>query len=119
VTFLLTNWSIRPHLGSCRKIHDGQKIHSSLLLADALGSSYTPKARPLDIVNPDGSFWKNLGQPQLSHWVEADLYQYTRTLANALLSVQNYTVVSQNLRQTARSGKPTQSSDLQIFIVLI
>ncbi|RXW16276.1 hypothetical protein EST38_g9574 [Candolleomyces aberdarensis] len=34
-----------PHLWSARKIHAGQKIHSSLVLAE-LKTSYIPKARP-------------------------------------------------------------------------
>ena len=42
-TNLISN--LRPHLGRGRKIHKGQKIHASLLLAS---SSYIPKARPYD-----------------------------------------------------------------------
>jgi len=50
---MVTNWLIRPHLGSPRKIHAGQKIHSSLMLSN--NRRYTPKARPLDD-SPD--FWE-------------------------------------------------------------
>ncbi|KJA24886.1 hypothetical protein HYPSUDRAFT_452805, partial [Hypholoma sublateritium FD-334 SS-4] len=56
----------KPHLGSRRKIHEGQKIHSSILLAEELiKGEYIPKARPL---NDNIFFWntanldKGLGQ---------------------------------------------------------
>ncbi|KAF9524055.1 hypothetical protein CPB83DRAFT_898202 [Crepidotus variabilis] len=40
----LNHSTYKPHFGACRKIHDGQKIHSSLLLADAANAAeYTPR----------------------------------------------------------------------------
>ena len=69
-------WSTRCHLGSSRKIHPGQKIHSSLFLADT-HEEYTPKARPL----PDDkdSFWDDLRHKKENQreWLERDLYEYT------------------------------------------
>ncbi|KAF8881402.1 WD40-repeat-containing domain protein [Gymnopilus junonius] len=47
-----------PHLGASRKIKYGQKIHSSVLLADT-DIKYTPKAKPPGKVNPE-KFWDSL-----------------------------------------------------------
>ncbi|KJA23435.1 hypothetical protein HYPSUDRAFT_137760, partial [Hypholoma sublateritium FD-334 SS-4] len=64
----------KPHCGSPRKIHKGQKIHSSLLLAAKLidGQAYNPKARPLED-NPD--FWETSRNKGLGEWLEQDLYE--------------------------------------------
>ena len=64
---------IRFHLGSPRKIHPGQKIHSSLFLADP-DTIYTPKARPL---GNDYSFWDDFRNGKQNQWLERDLYDYT------------------------------------------
>jgi len=57
-SYLLIKAFVRPHLGSGRKIHRGQKIHSSLLRADGSTSeNYIPNARPFD---DDPSFWEKL-----------------------------------------------------------
>jgi hypothetical protein len=62
----------RPHLGSTRKIHPGQKIHSSLLLSKKV---YSPKAR-----TPEGdtTFWDRLRKEEgfKRKWVEFDLYEH-------------------------------------------
>ena len=64
--------SCRPHFGASRKIQDGQRIHSSVLVGKTK-APYVPKARPpVD----DTSFWKDLPRG----WLERDLYEYTRHL---------------------------------------
>ena len=93
----------RPHFWSARKIHPGQKIHSSLILAD---TPYIPKARPpksdtihqggllrrlLSRFQPlgasapseDGKFWQKLRKDGLANsegWLEIDLFAYARIL---------------------------------------
>jgi hypothetical protein len=109
----LTNWAIRPHLGAGRKIHHGQKIHSSLLLANN-ERNYTPKARP-----PDRSLiWKTLhdkgfGSKMAGQWVEFDLYQSTKTAVENLVTSLKDDVAPgkksaalEALYQIATSGKP-------------
>jgi len=74
----LTKERLRPHLGSGRKIHEGQRVHSSLVLARR--TEYIPKARPLD---DDESFWRHLLDEgatglQFRHdWLEHDLADLT------------------------------------------
>jgi len=97
---------IRPHLGSPRKIHRGQRIHSSLLLSDK--PKYIPKARPLD---GDPHFWEK-GRTGLSDWLEIDLYEHTQTLVKNLITECPGRAL-QILRQTAKRG--TATSILQIF----
>jgi hypothetical protein len=98
---------IRPHLGSSRKIHRGQRIHSSLMLTDKTHREYTPKARPL---GDDPNFWENARTTGLRDWLELDLYEYTETLVKCLGTEHpiNGTTL-QTLRQTAISGKPAPS----------
>jgi hypothetical protein len=95
---------IRPHLGSSRKIHRGQKIHSSLVLSDKTRGEYTPKACPLE-GGPD--FWEKVRTKGLGDWLERDLYEYTETLVNRLIGKDPGTAL-QTLRQTAISGTPAQ-----------
>jgi len=72
---LLTYAVIRPHLGSSRKIHPGQKIHGSFFLGDM---PYTPKARPLEA---DIGFWETLRSEKFeSDWVELELLDKTRVI---------------------------------------
>lgn len=72
-----------------RRIKRGQKIHSSVLLADA-DIKYTPKAMP-----PDGIhklfFWQTLrdGKEAFEEWVEADENQFMRELVKTALAGQN------------------------------
>ena len=88
----------RPHLGSSRKIHIGQKIHSSLTLSD--NTKYTPKARPI-VDNPN--FWKEVRTMGLGDWLAIDLYEYTETLVEKLITERSGTVL-ETLRQTVMSG---------------
>jgi hypothetical protein len=105
----VTNWLIRPHLGSSRKIHRGQKIHGSLVLSD--NKNYTPKACPLY----DGpSFWKDARTKGLGDRLELDLYEYAQTLVKNVISEPSGAAL-QNLQQTAIWGTPL--SILQIFSV--
>ncbi|KAJ2912081.1 hypothetical protein MD484_g8331, partial [Candolleomyces efflorescens] len=93
--------TFRPHLGSARKIHRGQKIHSSLILAK---TEYQPKARPpppdfdptpdlarvrsQQLSREDG-FWKALRDDGLSNsmgWLEIDLFGYAELLIKRFLA---------------------------------
>jgi hypothetical protein len=100
---MVTNWLIRPHLGSPRKIHPGQKIHSSLTLTDKTDGEYTPKARPLD---DDPGFWEE-ARTKHNNWLELDLYEYTETLVKQFVTDAPGTAL-QTLRQTAMSGTTAQ-----------
>ncbi|KDR70482.1 hypothetical protein GALMADRAFT_76143, partial [Galerina marginata CBS 339.88] len=73
----------KPHLGSSRKIHAGQKIHGSLVLSNKMGDGYTPKARPL---GDDPSFWKEARAEGLGDWLAADLYEFAQTLVEKFLN---------------------------------
>ncbi|KDR76655.1 hypothetical protein GALMADRAFT_139557 [Galerina marginata CBS 339.88] len=95
----------KPHLGSARKIHAGQKIHGSLTLSGKLGTEYTPKARPLD---DDPAFWKRAQKEGLGEWQAVDLYMFTETLVKKFAE-KNDTTVWQTLRQTAKSGDGRQA----------
>ncbi|KAJ2914830.1 hypothetical protein MD484_g5576, partial [Candolleomyces efflorescens] len=71
----------KPHLGSPRKIHEGQKIHISAVPSEG----YTPKAQPPPVgFGPDGSrFWKQFqdfehGLPRKNRWLEFDVSDYVR-----------------------------------------
>jgi len=99
---MVTNSLVRPHLGLPRKIHFGQKIHSSLQLSS--DKKYTPKARPLD---DRPTFWEEARTKGLGDWLELDLYKYTETLVERFISESPGTAL-QNLRETAVSGTPAQ-----------
>ncbi|KAJ2936532.1 hypothetical protein H1R20_g558, partial [Candolleomyces eurysporus] len=84
-----------PHRGHRRTIHWGQKIHSSLVLAET-PLPYYPKARPpagrdidgrLIPVNEPEPFWDGLRKDGLSNssgWLEIDIYEYARTVLKRL-----------------------------------
>jgi len=102
---MLTNWLVIPHLGSGRKIHPGQKIHSSLMLTDKTRREYTPQARP---PKDDPNFWERAHTRGLGGWLERDLYEYTKTLVMSLGTespVDGPTL--KTLRQTAKSSRST------------
>ena len=100
----MLNRLIRPHLGSSRKIHPGQRIHSSLLLGDEASASYNPKARP---VNDDSSFWTILRTKGFqSEWLEIDLYKATQTAMEDYIAG-NCNTALHVLNKIATSGKPT------------
>jgi len=104
---LVTNWLIRPHLGSSHKIHHSQKIHGSLVLSD--NKNYTLKACPLY----DGpSFWKDMRTKGLGGRLELDLYEYMQTLVKKVISEPSGAAL-QNLQQTMMWGTPLPI--LQIF----
>ncbi|TFK19343.1 hypothetical protein FA15DRAFT_697596 [Coprinopsis marcescibilis] len=80
-----TRW---PHFGASRKIHPGQKIHSSFVLAQQ-GDHYVPKARPPGTRRTtlqgsrDKWFWRKLhedGLRNMQGWFEVDLLQYAQTV---------------------------------------
>ena len=89
----------RPHLGSTRKIHPGQKIHSSLLLSNKF---YHPKARP-----PEGdiTFWDRLRYEEdfRCKWVEFDLYEHAANVMEDFIIDPNNT--SHTLCSIAASSK--------------
>ncbi|KAJ2920040.1 hypothetical protein MD484_g253, partial [Candolleomyces efflorescens] len=90
-----------PHLWSPRKIHPGQKIHISVVLADA---SYVPKARKPPVMDKatreggtdatatgveEGSFWNRLRADASANsmgWLELDLVGYVRVLVKKSLA---------------------------------
>jgi len=94
----------RPHLGSTRKIHPGQKIHSSLLLFNRV---YNPKARP-----PEGdiTFWDNLRNEEgfKCKWVEFDLYEHAANVMEDFIQVVDPDNTSHTLRNIAASSKSAQ-----------
>ncbi|CAA7268966.1 unnamed protein product [Cyclocybe aegerita] len=69
-----------PHLGAGRKIHPGQKIHSSLLLTDKQSEVYTPKARPPE----RNGFWEKLrkGEETKGKWLEVDLHEIVKDIVD-------------------------------------
>jgi len=93
----------RPHLGSIRKIHPGQKIHSSLLLSNKV---YTPKARAPE---SDITFWDRLRDEEdfRFKWVEFDLYEHAANVMEDFIVDPDKT--SHTLRSIAASSKPVQS----------
>ncbi|KDR68085.1 hypothetical protein GALMADRAFT_1354883 [Galerina marginata CBS 339.88] len=93
-----------PHFGSSRKIHPGQKIHSSLLLTDKTRKEYTPKARP---VGDRLEFWRK-DRTGFGDWLELDLYDYAKTLAEGLITEPDGSAM-RTLRQTATSADGRQA----------
>jgi hypothetical protein len=106
----------RPHLGLSCIIHLGQKIHSSLLLADK-DVEYTPRSHPLE---EDSLFWKKLRDKGLvskkaNQWLELDLYESAKSIVESLVQglVEDFTTGHQGnaletLYRIATSGKSTQ-----------
>ena len=97
----------RPHFGLPRKIHKGQKIHSSCLWAGELinGQPYIPKARP---VGDDPGFWNTARADGLGDWLELDLYEYIDNLVKGF--VEHPSIASlEDLHRTAVWGKPILS----------
>ena len=96
---------MRPHLGASRKIHRGQKIHSSLVQAAGLtAENYTPKARPL---GDDPLFWEDLrdkGKGLTDQWLEFDLYEHSRSAVDKLVTEGDATAL-RSLHHTSISGK--------------
>ncbi|KIK05052.1 hypothetical protein K443DRAFT_4064 [Laccaria amethystina LaAM-08-1] len=97
----------RPHLGSGRKIHRGQKIHSSLVRADgSTAENYIPKARPFD---DDPSFWEKLRDKKKEHmkdiagWLELDLYEHSKHAVEKLVT-EGDDIALKSLHHTYISG---------------
>ena len=106
---------IRPHLGSSRKIHPGQKIHSSLLLDDGASTDYTPMARPVD---DDFLFWSKLQADKFkSDWLEIDLYQATETVLRDYIDG-HHDMSFRILQKIATSGEPGLRVLSKIFLTL-
>jgi len=101
---------IRPHLGSSRKIHPGQRIHTSFVLSD--NTEYIPKAR--SAVNEDG-FWGDLrdeSQTELRHkWLERDLKDYTWDIVRRFIDKPSSSL--EGLGEYTPSGK---FSELQTLV---
>ena len=88
-SYLLIKVFVRPHLGRGRRIHRGQKIHSSLVRASvSTAEDYIPKARPF---NENPLFWEMLrdGEKEvtayISEWLELDLYEQSKRAAEKLV----------------------------------
>ncbi|KAJ2929052.1 hypothetical protein H1R20_g8048, partial [Candolleomyces eurysporus] len=79
----------KPHLGSSRKIHEGQKIHCSFILGETT-SRYIPKARPHDNARSNKrSFWSNLrnnGLRENSKLLEFDAFYRAADAVSKLLA---------------------------------
>ena len=92
----------RPHLGSPRKIHPGQKVHSSVLLSNKV---YNPIARP---PGGDTTFWDRLRHEKdfRCQWVEFDLYEHATNVMEDFIVDPNNT--SRTLRNIAASSKSAQ-----------
>ncbi|KJA17498.1 hypothetical protein HYPSUDRAFT_192134 [Hypholoma sublateritium FD-334 SS-4] len=113
----------KPHLGSPRKIHKGQKIHSSFLLAERLinGQPYTPKARPLE---DDPNFWETARKDGLGEWLEQDLYEYVNELVKQFINTLHVdmvddSIILQNLRQIALRADGQQAVCDNLFKSII
>ena len=105
---LLIKALVRPHLGSGRKIHQGQKIHSSLVRAGgSTAENYIPKARPL---GDEIFFWQMLRNKKkeptadVSEWLELDLYEYSKLAVEKLVTECDNTALK-SLHHTSISGK--------------
>lgn len=96
-------------------MHPGQKIHSSLLLANERGANnvtYTPKARPF---NDEATFWKELRNQGIdseyaAEWLEVDLYESTQVIVESFTSTgtgPNWDAL-RRMREIARSGMTFQ-----------
>ncbi|EDR01988.1 uncharacterized protein LACBIDRAFT_310142 [Laccaria bicolor S238N-H82] len=99
-----------PHLGSGRKIHPGQKIHSSLVRAvGSRADNYTPKARPP--LDGNGSFWKMLRDKEkqpMDEWLELDLYEHSKFAVEKLVTEGDATTLK-SLHHTSISGDACQA----------
>ena len=95
----------RPHLGVARRIHDGQKIHSSLLADGKLGNDYTPKARPFVDDPNDPSFWDSARENGLGQWVQLDVEEYVKNLVERFVDQVDSDALLKNLHQVALSGE--------------
>ncbi|KIJ94466.1 hypothetical protein K443DRAFT_12099 [Laccaria amethystina LaAM-08-1] len=80
-----TRW---PHRGKGRKIHPGQKIHSSLVRAGgSTADHYTPKAR--SYLDDKRSFWKLLraeDKALTDEWLEVDLSEHIKHAVEELVT---------------------------------
>lgn len=106
-----TDVTLRPHRWTGRKIHPGQKIHSSLLRADAATwQDYTPKARP---AIDEGSFWETLRSQETGghltrEWLELDLSERIENIIEQLITEDNDAALL-SLHYIAISSKPAPS----------
>ena len=105
MTIFLTSL-IRPYLGSSRTIHPGQKIHSSVTLANSsVTKKYTPEARPLE---GSVSFSQNFWDPEwkdLRTSVEFDLDERLEEAIEAFVTNPNNANALQILCQIGQSSK--------------
>ncbi|KAJ3507944.1 hypothetical protein NLJ89_g6020 [Agrocybe chaxingu] len=123
----------KPHLGSSRKIHDGQKIHSSLLLADEVDSQpsserrprwrYTPKARPPPIDGPD-SFWETLRKegltgPTSRQWLELDLHESAASIVERVTKNDSVDAMLGRMRDIAQSAEGRKALYTPVFDAIL
>lgn len=102
---LLNHVSVRPHLGSGRKIQLGQKIHGSVMLLN--DKVYTPKACPVINECYERSFWERLrtGEEKTHEWLELDLGEHIENMVQQLINQDNDDSL-QSLRQIIITSKP-------------
>ena len=108
VCLVLIKPFVRPHLAKGRKIHQGQKIHISLVwAAGEVAEEYTPKARPF---GDDPSFWEMLRDKEKelpadsSQWLELDLYYVINHAIRTLVTKGDVTTL-RSLLHISISGK--------------
>ena len=119
-SYLLIEAFVRPHLGSGRKIHPGQKIHSALVRARGPSAeNHIPKASVFDDNHDNNSFWANLRgwgrEPtaNIPEWLEVDLYEYSKLAVDKLVSEGDDTALNlKSLHHASISGK---LSHLHVF----
>ena len=95
----------RPHLGAPRIIHDGQKIHNSLLLAQPfISREYIPNARP---VRNDHEFWEKVRGDRKGQWVEFNFYDDIDDRVKRFVHHLDKPALEGLLKTASQSGKRT------------
>jgi hypothetical protein len=105
-SYLLIEAFVRPHRGKSRKIHSGQKIHSSLVrAAGSTADNYTPKAR--SSFDDNHSFWERLRAEDkglTDEWLEVDLSEHIKQAVEELVTNGDDTALK-SLYHTSISSK--------------
>lgn len=92
---------VRAHLGSRRQLHDGQKIHPSLMLSN--NRDNISKARPQDSYDQLWADLRNSDSEKLVQWKANVLDEFVRTHFTNFIE-ENRSNVWGTLRQIAMSS---------------
>ncbi|KAF8878890.1 WD40-repeat-containing domain protein [Gymnopilus junonius] len=98
--------------GQARKIHRGQKIHASLVLADP-GKKYTPKARP---PKDAPTLWEKLDT--FSNWLEFDIYDSIEAIVDKFIIDEENGAVLEPLKEMVASGSGRQALYIKLVTTL-